>query len=118
MFKTKLKEAGLEPEDRERNEQRFNVTAVRNLAPLVLETNPEHKAKKDRSENRVNVMVRLRVRRQLDYLPNFKLSAIMHEVHPSFQVDSSLPPQLLCGLPQGSGRSLVIWNISLLAREK
>ena len=115
MFKTKLKEAGLEPEDRERNEQRFNVTAVRNLAPLVLETNPEHKAKKDRSENRVNVMVRLRVRRQLDYLPNFKLSAIMHEVHPSFQVDSSLPPQLLCCVPQRVRGSFKIRHIGLSA---
>src|SRR6266702_3130224 len=47
-------------------------------------------------------------------------STIMHEIHPSFQGDSPLPPQLPCGVPQCTSRSLIVRHTCqrLLAREK
>jgi hypothetical protein len=47
-----------------------------------------------------------------------KSSAIMHEVHPSLQGDSSLFPQLLSRIPQRSRRSFIVRRTCLLAREK
>ena len=44
-------------------------------------------------------------------------STIMHKIHPPFQGDSSLSPQLLCRMPQRCCGSLIIWHAWVLARK-
>ena len=45
-------------------------------------------------------------------------SAIMHKIHPSLKANSSFPPQFHCGVPQCTGRSLIVRHTFLLTGEK